>query len=169
MTDLKSDMNLSITSTLVRQNELNSTSDRLPLVITRSLINGNGPNEAQLHWHDRRTIGAEGSVLLDLAGVLVSPFGTLNFQNIRAFVVELETQTTGAEIRVRPATTNGWVAPFADASDALRITAGGVLMLWGGVNGWPVVAGTSDVLELENPGLAQVICKVVLIGTGTLS
>ncbi|MGH3573600.1 MAG: hypothetical protein ACRDUW_17555, partial [Pseudonocardiaceae bacterium] len=119
-------------------------------------------------WWDHRTLAASASENLDLAGVLVDPFGVLaSFARIKVLVVNADAANTnnvvvggagsntllglfGAATHtaiVRPGTTLAWVTGTADAT------------------GYPVVSGTGDLLQIANSGAGtSVSYSVAVIG-----
>lgn len=139
----------------------------VPLTLTNQirLANGTGANQADLVFHDTRTLAASGTEDLDLAGVLSSALGvTLTFARIKAVVISAASGNTNSVNVTRPAT-NG-VPLFLAAGDGLAVRPGGVFA-WVApdATGVAVTAGTGDLLTLTNSaGSTSVTYSVVIIG-----
>jgi len=127
---------------------------------------GTGDDQADLVFHDRRTIAASSNEDLDLAGVLTDAIGnTLTFVQVKAvLVVAATTNTNNVEV-TRPAA-NG-VPLFMAAEDGISLRPGAML-LWadptdGGVT---VTAGTGDLINVANSAAGSTVTyDVVIIGT----
>lgn len=129
------------------------------------LANGTGANQADLIFHDTRTLTASATEDLDLAGVLTSALGaTLTFARIKAVIVSAASTNTNNVNVTRPAS-NG-VPLFLAASDGLAVRPGGAFV-WVApdATGVAVTGGTGDLLTFTNSaGGSSVTYSVVLIG-----
>ena len=120
---------------------------------TRSFSNGTGAGQANMLWHDQRTLGASANEDLDLAGALVSAFGTtITFAAIKGILIVAASGNTNNVVVSRPAS-NG-VGLFAAASDALAgLKPGGAFLFTDpSAAGLAVTAGTGDKLNVANSG-----------------
>lgn len=130
-----------------------------------TLASGTGAGQADIVWHDRRTLAASATEDLDLAGVLVSAFGaTLTFARLKAIKVYAASANTNNVNVTRPAS-NG-VPIFLAAGDGLPVKPGGVFE-WCApdATGIAVTASTGDLLTFTNSaGTTSVTYDVVLIG-----
>jgi len=164
-------MTLVVRSTTVIEATQTATADLSspvdPLAITKrvDLASGVGANQADLMFHDRRTLAASGTEDLDLAGVLVDKFGTtLTFARIKeVWIVAAAANTNNVNV-TRPAA-NG-VPLFLAAGDGLPVLPGGVFH-WIAPNaaGIAVTAGTGDLLTVTNSAAGTgVTYDVVIIG-----
>lgn len=159
---------LRLTVDAVQTSTLDLTTARAPLHYDRrfGLGNGVGAGRADLMWSDTRTIAASGSESLDLAGSLVDALGvTLNFARVKALIV-VAAAANGNDVVVGGASENAWIGPFGSATDKVKVRPGGALALFApGATGYPVTAGTGDLLQLANSGAGtSVTYDVIIIG-----
>lgn len=129
------------------------------------LANGTGASQADRLFTDRRTLSASANEDLDLAGVLVDPFGTtLTFAKLKGLIVKAAAANTN-DVQVTRPSSNG-VPIFMAAGDGAAVKPGGVLMLaWPGT-GVTVTAATGDLINIANSGAGtSVTYDVILIGT----
>lgn len=118
---------------------------------------GAGANQANEVWFDARELEASASEELDLYGSLTNVFGeTVNFARVKVFVVErvanADDSTAGTSITVgTAAASNTWVGPFADASDGVKVRAGGFVAFGcDDATGWAVTDSSADKLKIAN-------------------
>ena len=131
-----------------------------------SMATGTGASQSDLLFTDQRTIAASSTEDLDLSGSLSDAFGnTLAFVKVKAITVKAASANTN-NVTVSPASANGFLGPFADASDLLAIPPGGFITLTAPVSGWTVTASTGDLLTIANSGAGtEVVYDVIIIGT----
>ena len=130
------------------------------------VTNGTGANQANLIFRDQRTLGATTSENLDLAGSLTDAYGsTITFARVKLIYVKAAT-ANGGNIIVGGAAANTFVGPFADATDKVKIPAGGMFQVAdAGATGWVVTAGTGDILKVENDDGAEAgTYDIIIIG-----
>lgn len=116
---------------------------------------GTGANKANQHWHDDRSLSSGANDDLDLAGGLTDIFGTtVTFTIVKA--IYIKNKSTTDALRVGGGGANEWVGattPFLATGDKLVIPPSGELLLQcPTAAGWPVTAGSADVLRLTHPG-----------------
>ena len=129
------------------------------------LATGTGASQADQMFTDTRTLGGSANEDLDLAASLVDALGqTLTFVKIKAILIIAAAANVG-DIQVKPAAANGFLGPFANASDRLDVPAGGRILLTAPVTGWTVTAGTGDLLNIANSAAGNAIYDIILIGT----
>lgn len=139
----------------------------VPLTVTNKvrLANGTGANQADLIFHDTRTLAASGTEDLDLAGVLVSALGsTLTFARVKAVVVSAAAGNTNS-VHVTRAAING-VPLFLAAGDGVAVRPGGVFA-WVAPDATAVAvtAGTGDLLTVANSAAGTpVTYNIVIVG-----
>lgn len=139
-----------------------------PLAFARAYAtdNGTGLGQADRIFHDRRTLSASATEDLDLAGVLVDPFGaTITFARIKALIIAADPGNTNNVI-VGNATTNGFISWVGAATHTVTVRPGGLLLLAAAdATAYAVTAGTADLLKvLNSAGGTSVTYDVVLIG-----
>lgn len=139
----------------------------VPLTLTERirLSSGTGANQADLIFHDTRTLAASATEDLDLAGVLANALGTtLTFARIKAVIVSAAAANTNNVNLTRPAS-NG--APlFLAAGDGIAVRPGGVFA-WVAPDSTAVAVtgGTGDLLTLTNSSSGtSVTYSVVIVG-----
>jgi hypothetical protein len=131
-----------------------------------SLGDGTGANQADLIWSDTRTLAASATENLDLAGSLVDALGsTLTFARVKAIYVHAADGNVN-DVVFGGAASNGFVGPFADATDKIKVKSGGTWAIVApGATGYPVTAGTGDILLVANGGSGtSVTYDIVIIG-----
>jgi len=130
------------------------------------LTNGTGASNADLMFHDTRTVTASGTDALDLAGGLTNEFGsTLTFVELRAVKVTASSSNTN-NVRVNRPASNG-VPLFLAAGDGIDIPPGGTFLWCCPADGKvTVTAATGDLLNIDNSSSGtSVTYDVVIIGT----
>lgn len=138
----------------------------LNLVRTIEMANGVGLNQADQIWHDQRTLAASGTEDLDLAAALIDAFGkTLTFSAIKGMIFFAATANSN-NLQVGNSGVNGFINWVGDTTDLINIKPGGVFCLFDPTaGGYPVTAGTGDLLHVANSGAGtSVTYDVVLIG-----
>jgi hypothetical protein len=125
-----------------------------------------------LLFTDRRTnLAASANEDIDLAGSLLDVAGTtLTFVQIDVIAVRNRRVTAGDTMTIGPAAANGFglTGPWSDASDRTIIEPALTLTQFGWViftnpRGWPVTAGTGDLINVAETGGANAIDYDLLI------
>lgn len=165
---LQSRISVSVTANQSETLDLGSRSSAMTQTYKATLTSGTGAGQADLVFHDKRTLAASATENLDLAGVLTDPLGTaLTFARIKAIIVNAAAGNTN-DVIVGGDVTNTFFGSFADETDAVRIRPGGVFAMVCGeadATGYPVAAGTGDLLKFTNgAGSTSVEYQVTLIG-----
>lgn len=126
---------------------------------------GTAEDQADLLWHDQRTLAASASETLDLAGGLTNAFGaTLTFARVKLMVVAAADGNTNA-VQVGGAASNAFVNWVANSSDVVNVMPDGQLWLIAPKAGYAVTAGTGDQLKIGNSaGGTPVTYDIVIIG-----
>lgn len=162
---LSTQLDVRLAATLTGTADLSTPTDSLVEVFKMVLTSGTGANQADMSWHDQRTINTSTTDSLDLAGSLSNVFGTTQtFARIKGLMVVASSSNTDNIQVARPAA-NG-VPLFLAASDGLVVRPGG-LLLWAASDstGVAVTAGTGDGLSIINPsGSVTATYQIVIIG-----
>lgn len=114
-----------------------------------------------------RTLAASASENLDLSGALTDALGaSLVFAKVKAIKIVSDPANTH-DIVIGGAASNAFVGPFGAATHTIRLGPGDVwLVTRRDLAGWPVTAGTGDLLKVLNAGaVSPVIYYVNIIGT----
>lgn len=155
---------LNILGRLMSGQDLSTALDKLSKRASVSLTSGTGDGQANMIWHDRRTLAASATEDLDLAASLISAFGaTLTFTKIKGIFVIASSANTNA-VRVQRAAANG-VPLFLAAEDGLDVLPGGFFAHVGPGAGVTVTAATGDLLTITNSSSGTpVTYDIVIIG-----
>lgn len=121
-------------------------------------------NKLDLLFSDTRTLAASANEDLDLAGVLTSALGaTITAGEIVMIFVKAAAANTNNVNVSRPAA-NGLATPFLAAGDGIGIKPG-EWQLFASQKGWPVTAGTADLINIANSGgTTGVDYSIVILG-----
>jgi hypothetical protein len=127
---------------------------------------GTGAVQATTWYRAQRTLAAGAAESLDLSGSLLSPFGdTLTFTRVIGIVVAIVNADGTASVRVGPqGVANPWMGPWGTTADYLKVRYWWS-MTDGSAAGWPVTAGTADILRISNPGAAAVDYIIWILGS----
>jgi len=168
-TDLTGTLRNQLQLTFDAGSELGTTSDD---VLSASnywswtVANGTSTDQADLIFRDQRSLALSTSENLDLAGSLTDAYGsTITFAKVKLIYVKAKS-TNGGNIIVGGAAANTFVGPFADATDKVKVPAGGMYQVADAGTGWTVTAGTGDILKVENDDAADAgVYDIIIIGT----
>jgi len=151
---MTSKITLSVKSVGTKALDLATADDPLDYTKIFDFITGTGATvgNADVQWHDRRTLAASGTEDLDLSGAaLTDAFGqALAFVRLKGLLVVASAANTNNVVFSRPAA-NG-VPLFAAASDAIPIQPGGAFLWLAPGAGITVTPGTGDLVTLTNSG-----------------
>ena len=131
-----------------------------------TIANGTGANQADIMWHDQRTLAASTSEDLDLSGVLTDSFGvSVALARVKAIIVSAAS-ANGGLIQVGGASSNQFINWVANASDIIQIRAGGFMLLVApDATAYAVTATTGDLLKIANTdGAAAGTYDIYIIG-----
>lgn len=157
-------LSLSLLATLTSPRDLSTPDDPLNYLKNIELATGTSANQADMLWHDQRTLTASATEDLDLAGVLTNAFGvTQTFARIKGLVVYAAAANTNNVNVTRPAS-NG-VPLFLAASDGIPVHPGGIFAWVAPGAAVTVTAGTGDLLTFTNSaGSTSVTYDVIIFG-----
>lgn len=162
---LSTKLTTSLVATLTDALDLSTVSDPLSYAARYDLTSGTGASQADMLWHDKRTLSASATEDLDLAGVLTNAFGdTQTFARIKMVVVAAASGNTNNVNVTRPAS-NG-VPLFLAAGDGIAVRPGGLFVaVASDATAYAVTAGTGDLLTFTNSaGSTSVTYDVIVIG-----
>ena len=166
MTAVNLDISLNLIGTYAGVNDLASVQASVNIRNNMAFRPGGDANQANKMFSDTRTVAASANDDLDLAGSLVDPVGaTLTFASVKAIYIKAGAANAN-DLVFGPAPSNGFLGPWADASDRVSLKAGEVFLITNrAATGWGVTAGTGDLLRVTNGGSgAAVTYDIVLIG-----
>lgn len=143
--------------------DLSSPVDEVKLTRRWSYTPGTANGQADIQFHDTRTLAASASESLDLAGILANAFGnTVTMAEVVALYIEASAANTN-DVLIGPAASNGFLGPFGDASDRLKIAPGKAMMIQAPAAGWAVTAGTGDLLFVGNGGSGTPVTYTIIL------
>ena len=90
-----------------------------------------------------------------------------NFAKIKVIMIKASSANTN-DLVVGNAASNGFIGPFGAATHTVAVKPGGTLLMEcsGTLAGWPVTAGTADILKLANGGAGSaVVFDIAILGT----
>ncbi len=134
--------------------------------------NGVSDGQIDLLFTDRRTnLAASAAEDIDVSGSLTDVAGTtLTFVQIDVIAVRNRRTTAGDTMTIGPAAANGFglTGPWSDASDRTIIepalsTTQFAWVVFVNPRGWPVTAGTGDLINIAETGTANAIDYDLLI------
>lgn len=148
-------------------NALDLTTVSAPLNMTKqiTLQDGTGLNSANRIWHDERTIAASGTDDLDLAGVLLDPFGVaISLARVKGILVAAS--SGNANNVVVGAGSNPLINWMTGTTPAVVVRPNGLFVILApDATGYAVTAGTGDILRIANSGAgSSVTYQIVVIG-----
>lgn len=148
---------------------LDLATGRVPLNKTYSvaLTHGTGAGQADLVFHDTRTVAASTNEDLDLAGVLLDPMGaTLTYLRIKALLIAAAA-TNVNNVVVGAAAANPWIG-ILGATHTVTLRPGALFAYVAGqadATAAAVVAATGDLLRVTNSGAGTgVNYDIIVIG-----
>lgn len=146
--------------------DLGTTQFPLRYLYSKALPSGTTTGKADKLFSDSRHLNASASEDLDLAGVLLDAFGVaISFVKVKAILVAASALNTN-KVNVSPGSAAEFLGPFADASDIVSISPGGIFLVTAPAAGWAVVATTGDKLGIANSGAGTgVDYDIVILGT----
>lgn len=132
-----------------------------------ALADGSGANQANKLFADSRTVAASATDSLDLNGALNDALGqSLALTRVAAIMIKAAAGN-GGDLLVGPAAVNGFLGPWNAAADRNKVKPGGILLLVAPTAaGFPVVAGTGDLLNVVNSNAgASGSYDIVIVGS----
>jgi hypothetical protein len=133
-----------------------------------SLLSGVGVGQADRVFTDQRTLAPSATEDLDLAGVLLDPWGqAITFAKIKALILKAAAGNTNNVNLSRPAGATG-VPLFTAVSGGIVIPPGFCFAWFGSGAGVVVTPATGDLITLTNAAAGTpVTYDVVILGTST--
>lgn len=146
---LTSNIDLLVRATLTKAAGLSVPVESLNYRKSITLANGTGVNQADLLWHDQRSLAASTSETLDLVGILQNVFGdTFSAARVKALIIV--NTSADAEIEVGANSSNG-TTTITGAGDVVYVRPGGLFAVAGGdATAYVITADTADLLRVAN-------------------
>jgi hypothetical protein len=125
---------------------------------------GTGAGQANVIFHDQRTLAASALDQLDLSGTLAGTFGNVTFARVKAIIVKAADGNTN-DVTIGGGNFATWAGT---GTDLVKIRPGGTFALTVGsadATGYAVTATTADILRISNAaGGTSVTYDVIVIG-----
>jgi hypothetical protein len=147
--------------------DLSAPVDVLDLVYDVLLRAGSGAGQASKGWNDGdRSIAASGTDDIDLSGALINKFGeAVVFTAVKAIIIRAEVANVNNV--VIGAGANPWIG-LLNATGTITLKPGAGVLIWAdqaSAAGYPVVAGTGDILRVANGGAGTaVLYDIAVVG-----
>jgi len=170
-TSLTAKATLKLSSTYTNPLDLSTPVDSFLADWSKSFTNGTGTDQANLVWHDTRTLAGTSEDLdlnASLTSTLVPGAVTVKFTNIKILAIRNNSTTTTEILAVGGAAGTQFVNWVANSSDIVNIGPSGMLILISPIDGYAVGAGASDLLKI-NSAAATFTYDIWLVGIGTVS
>lgn len=160
---LTATMQISIEARQIGTNDLSAPEQTIRKTKRRSWESGTANGKVDIQWSDTRTLAASANEDIDLAGVLADVFGaTFTAVEIASLYIEADSANTN-DVEFGPAASNGFLGPFKDASDRLKIGPDQFFAMPAPTAGWAVTAGTGDKLNIANSGAGSSVTYTIHI------
>lgn len=160
-------VNASVTGTESSANVMAPTSVPVGHSYSYTLGVGTTSTNADLHWTGQRTVNATSNDDLDLNNVLQGVFSGPLFNAVRICAIQITnlSTTSGDKLIVGAAAANQFFTGlFGASAHTIAVNAGGTWLWSSPVDPATVVAGTADILRVNNPGATPVQYRITLIG-----
>lgn len=166
-TSLNARLAVSVAATVTNPLDLGTVVSSLSKTYSASLTDGDGAGEAEVLFHDTRTLAASASEDIDFSGSLTDAFGTtVAIASIKALIISAAVGNTNNVLVGGTGTT--LTAVLAGATDEILVRPGATLALIAGAadaTGYAVSAGSSDLLNIENSSSgSSVTYDIIVIG-----
>ena len=134
------------------------------LKTSRTVTNGTGSGSANVAWRDRVSIPAGQTYQLDLRDLGATAFGfggRVVLATLKEFFLVNTATDAGRHVLVATVGTNDATAYAA------RVNRGGDFRVADYLDGWPVTAGVSDIVNIANPTAHAITIELGVVGVGT--
>ncbi len=163
-TSLTTDLTLKLGALLTNPLDLSTTRDPVNQDWSDALAEGTGSDQADVLWHDTRTLAGT-SEDLDLAASLTDAFGTsVTFVNVKLIAIRNNSTTTTESLAIGGAAATQFINWVGDATDIVNLGPSGIFLLWDPIDGYPVTAGTGDLLKIDS-GADTFSYDIIIVGT----
>ena len=146
--------------------DLGNILDALAINLDDTLADGVGLDQADLLWHDERTLTAAAETL-DLTALTRTVFGdsaTVNFAKVKALLIKNKSTTAAQVLTVGAAATNAWTNWTSVVGSTFYVQPNGIEFKWApDLAAW-AVRGTNKNLKID-PGSATIVYRIAILGT----
>ena len=155
-----------VKTVLAKSQGASSPNDTWDSVYSKTLDSGVGAGQADVEWHDTRTLNPSASETLDLAGSLVNGLGQ-TFAPARIKLLEIRNNGAhSADILVLgAASSNAWNGWTSVAGSTFKVGPGGLMTLVDpSAAAIAITAGTADQFKVANSGTNTVSYDIRIVG-----
>lgn len=132
---------------------------------TITWASGVAANQVNEVFAEDRTLAANTNEDLDLTGVMLQNPGGTNIAFARVKELLIVNLSATQTLTVGGAASFAWVGPFGATTHTIKVEAGGFLHLVAPTAaGWPVTAGTADLLRVANNAGASCDYRIMILG-----
>jgi hypothetical protein len=152
-----------VRGTLSKSAEGQSPSAAILESLLVNLTDGTGANQANALYIDEFSIAASGTLDIDLAGALTDILGQATvFSAVKAVLLVADAANVNNVVYGNG--TNPFVGPLSSgAATFTALPGGGFIWINPSAAGWPVVAGTGDIVRLANSGAGTPVTGTIAI------
>ena len=162
--DFKGTVRLTVAADYTKSMDLSTARDRLDKVFEQLFTTGTGSSQANVLWHDERTLTDGSNENLDLSGVLMDSFGdSVALVKVKGLIIK--NQSTTQTLSVGGAASAQFSTWVGAVTDIVKVPPGGVLCLFNPA-GYTVTNTTADLLKILNSAGASCIYDIIIIGNG---
>lgn len=130
-----------------------------------NFITGTGAGAVDLYVADTRTLAGSANEDIDFSGGFTNDFGdTITFADVKGLAIRNQSSSNGA-LGISPAAANGFLGPFADASDMISVNPGEHVLITDFAVGWVVTAATADLINITNAGAGTMTYDIIILGS----
>jgi hypothetical protein len=164
MTTLTATLALALAASYTKAQDLGAVQAPLKFTPTFQFTQGTGAGQAQILWHDTRTLAASASEDLDLAGALTDAFGaTVTIDKVKALVITAD-PTNVNNVLVGGAASAQAAPWFGAATDKLVVRPGGLIALVApDATGYDITATSADLLKIANSSSGSAVTYSIVI------
>lgn len=158
---------LKLVGAMTQTTDLSSAADVLTRDYTMTYANGTGASQANMWWHDQRSLAGSATEDLDLAGSLTSVFGTtITLTSLKGiFVYAAAANNASNNLNVTRPASNG-ITWLLAAGDGISLKPGAMIAWFDpSANGATVTAGSADLITFTNSaGTNTIVYDVFILG-----
>lgn len=162
---LSTTIDLKVKVSQANNGDLNTAVSNTLIEKLLSLLNGTGANESNQAWSDKSQLAALAVDSHDLAGSMNDAFGNaITFTSITAILITAnDSNVDNIEVG---GNANAFASFVGGATEIIKVPPGGMLLITApDATGFPVTAGTADVLDITNvDGAAVADYELLLVG-----
>lgn len=162
---LTTTLTMSLNASWVDTQDLGSVIDAASLDLADTFADGTGLDQADIIWHDERTLSAT-SETLDLTALTRTILGstnTVNFARIKCLAIKNTATTAGFKLTVGAAAATAWTSWTSVTGSTFYVDPNGIAFLWApSATSW-VTSGTVKSLKIDS-GANAVTYRIIIIG-----